>query len=314
MGRGCVALILFLVACSERPVEKGEPARGDWPGWTPSKRTQVVLLGTGTPNPDPDRSGPATAVLVDGVAYLVDCGPGIVRRCAAAARGFGIKGLRVKRLRFLFLTHLHSDHTVGLPDLVFSPWVLERREPLRIFGPEGTKAMAEHVVAAWTRDIRIRIDGLEPANTTGYKVVAREISPGVVYQDERVTVKAFLVDHGSWRQAFGFRFETPDRTIVVSGDTRPSENVVEASQGVDLLIHEVYSAERFKRRVPVWQAYHSAFHTSTHELARIAKEARPRLVVLHHQLFWGATENDLLREIATIYDGPVVSGRDLDRF
>ena len=301
---------LCVVACAADPaVRPAGPAAP--PGWQTSQRTQVVLLGTGTPNADPERSGPALAVVVDGHPYLVDCGPGVVRR-AAAAKSKGVAGLAVSKLNRVFITHLHTDHTLGLADLIFTPWVLERAEPLQVYGPSGTRAMTEHLVAAYTQDIRIRLDGLEPANTEGYKVQAHEIEPGVVYKDERVTVKAFLVDHGSWKQAFGFRFETPDRVIVVSGDTRPSPNLVEQARGADLLIHEVYSHAGFQKRVPVWRRYHAAFHTSTLELGEIAAETRPRLVVLTHQLFWGATDADLLREIATKYDGPVVSGRDLD--
>ncbi|MHC4730624.1 MAG: MBL fold metallo-hydrolase [Planctomycetota bacterium] len=297
-------LALVAAACSGRE----EPAaRGAWPGWSPSPRTQVVLLGTGTPNAEPERSGPATAVVVDGVPYLVDCGPGVVRRAAAA-------GLDVARLARVFVTHLHTDHTVGMADLVLTPWVLERAVPLEVYGPRGVEKMAEHLLQAYQADIRIRIDGLEPANPTGYRVQTHEIEDGVVYRDERVTVKAFPVDHGSWKQAFGFRFETPDRTIVLSGDTRPTPRLIEAARGADLLIHEVYSHARFQKRSPIWQRYHSRSHTSTLELGEIARQVRPRLLVLNHQLFWGATDEDLLREIASVYDGPVVSGRDLDRF
>ena len=276
-------------------------------GWTLSDRTQVILLGTGTPNADPARSGPATAVVVDGVPYIVDCGPGVVRRAAAA-------GLEASSLGHVFITHLHTDHTLGLPDLIFTCWVLERGRPLQVYGPPGTKRMTDHLLAAYDEDIRMRLDGLEPANTEGYKVAVHEMRPGVVLKDERVTVTAFRVDHGSWKEAFGFRFETPDRMIVISGDARPSQSLIEQAKGVDLLIHEVYSHEKFQKRMPVWQRYHSSFHTSTLELGEIAKKTRPRLLVLTHQLFWGATDEDLLREIATVYDGPVVSGQDLDRF
>ena len=127
-------------------------------GWTLSDRTQVILLGTGTPNADPARSGPATAVVVDGVPYIVDCGPGVVRRAAAA-------GLKASSLGHVFITHLHTDHTLGLPDLIFTCWVLERGQPLQVYGPPGTKRMTDHILAAYDEDIRIRLDGFEPANT-----------------------------------------------------------------------------------------------------------------------------------------------------
>jgi ribonuclease BN (tRNA processing enzyme) len=144
-----------------------------------SSSTRLVLLGSGTPNADPDRSGPAVAVVVNGAAYLVDAGPGVVRRAAAAERR-GIAALAVKNLRIVFVTHLHSDHTLGLPDLIFTPWVLEREAPLEVYGPAGVKAMTDHLLAAYAQDVRIRLEGLEPVNETGHRVQAHEIAPGVV--------------------------------------------------------------------------------------------------------------------------------------
>ena len=109
------------------------------------KDTKVVLLGTGTPNADPDRSGPAVAIVVGEDSYIVDFGPGIVRQAAKASRK-GIEGLKPKNLKRAFLTHLHSDHTIGYPDLIFTPWVLERDEPLKVYGPKGLKEMTEHIL------------------------------------------------------------------------------------------------------------------------------------------------------------------------
>jgi ribonuclease BN (tRNA processing enzyme) len=271
---------------------------------------QVVLLGTGTPNADPARSGPSVAIVVDGCPYLVDFGPGVVRR-AAAAREAGIEGLDVRRLNRAFLTHLHSDHTAGYPDLILTPWVLERDTPLHVYGPPGLSEMTDHILAAYRRDIRERIDGLEPANERGHQAIAHEVEPGVVYQDRNVLVEAFPVSHGSWT-AFGYRFQTPDRVIVVSGDTAPTETIVERSRGCDLLLHEVYSACRFQSLPPEWQRYHVYVHTSTRELARLAAKSEPGLLVLYHQLFWGASDQDLLDEIAEHYSGPAVSARDMD--
>ncbi len=272
---------------------------------------QIVLLGTGTPNADPDRSGPSVAIVVNDTPYLVDFGPGVVRRAAAAFQK-GIKGLAVKNLNRVFVTHLHSDHTTGYPDLIFTPWVLERKEPLEVYGPKGIKAMTGHILKAYREDIDIRLRGGEPSNKTGYKVIAHEIKPGVVYKDENVTVKAFLVNHGSWREAYGFRFETADRTIVISGDCRPSPSVIQNCDGCDVLIHEVYSEAGFATRPPEWQEYHSRYHTSSRELAELATRTRPGLLVLYHQLFWGTSEDDLLKEVRAGYSGKVVSGRDLD--
>ena len=172
--------------------------------------------------------------------------------------------------------------------------------------------MTSHLLAAYEEDIFIRTKGLEPSNHTGYKVIAHEIKPGVIYKDANVTVKAFLVNHGSWPQAFGYRFETPDRTIVISGDTAPSASVIENCNGCDVLIHEVYSTKGFATRSPEWQKYHSKFHTSTRELAEIAAKAKPALLILYHQLFWGATDDDMVKEMRQTYNGKVVSARDLD--
>jgi ribonuclease BN (tRNA processing enzyme) len=271
---------------------------------------QLVLLGTGTPNADPVRSGPSVAIVVDGHPYLIDFGPGVVRRAAAACEA-GIKGLAVERLNRAFLTHLHSDHTAGYPDLILTPWVLEREEPLHVYGPVGLIRMTRHIVDAYRPDIDERLYGLEPANEQGWVTIAHEVRQGQIYQDENLIVEAFPVQHGS-QQAFGYRFQTPNRTIVLSGDTAPTETVLEHSRGCDVLLHEVYSTRRFQTLPAEWQRYHSHVHTSTRELAAIAAQAAPKLLVLYHQLFWGATDQDLLDEVAERYSGPVVSGRDLD--
>jgi len=277
---------------------------------TPSTQTKVVLLGTGTPNADPLRHGAAAAVVVDEQAYLVDAGPGIVRRAAAAAQK-GIRALEMPRLTRLFLTHLHSDHTAGLADLILTPWVLGRADPVVIYGPAGTQAMVDHLLAAYAEDIRERREGLEPSNPQGYQVQVFEYGAGLIYEDGCVRVEAFRVQHGSW-PAYGLRFTSKDRTIVFSGDTCPFPGLAAEYQGCDLLIHEVYSAKAFSGRPAEWQRYHQAVHTSTRELAALATQAQPTLLVLVHQLFWGVTEAELVAELQAEYTGAVVSGHDLD--
>lgn len=295
-----IALAIALAACSKGP-EPQAPA-------APQSRTRVVLLGTGTPNADPQRHGPATAIVVDDAVYLVDFGPGVVRRAAAA-------GLPIPKLTRAFVTHLHSDHTAGYSDLIFTPWVLERSEPLQVYGPPGLAQMTEHLLAAYAEDVRIRLDGLEPANTTGYQVSAHEITPGEIYKDDKVTVRAFPVPHGSWKHAYGFRFATPDRVIVVSGDTTFSDALAEAAQGADVLLHEVICAAGLAKRTPDWKAYHTAFHTTGPDVGRIAARAQPKLLVLHHVLLSGCTQQQLLDEIrAGGFTGRVVIGNDLDVF
>lgn len=305
------ALLMIAAGCAPRGMRDDMNGRDS--AARSQGRSQIVLLGTGTPNADPDRFGPSVAIVVDDTPYLVDCGPGIVRRAAAAQRN-GVEALRVSNLRHLFITHLHSDHTAGLADVILTPWVLERDVPLRIFGPPGTRAMAEHILAAYEQDIRNRLDGLEPANPDGYKVDVTEIGPGEIYRDANVTVTAVAVEHGQWEHAYGFVFQTPDRRIVVSGDTRPCERLIEAARGCDVLIHEVYSQSGFERREPAWQRYHASAHTSTTELAEIARRVRPGLLILYHQLYWGTSDDDLLEEVRRRYDGPVVSGKDLGAY
>jgi len=273
--------------------------------------SEVVVLGTGTPNADPDRSGPAVAVIVNGHSYLVDCGPGVVRRAAAATRE-GVPGLAMENLQTLFITHLHSDHTLGYPDLIFTPWVLGRTAHLSVYGPRGLQDMTKNILAAWKKDIAVRTEGLEHANATGYMVDVHEIQPGVIYKDENVTVTAFLVKHGSWDEAFGYRFQTPDRTIVISGDTSPADSVVQACNGCDVLLHEAYAENPPHPMSEQWQKYFDAFHTSTTQLAAIATRAKPKLLVLYHQMFHGASEGEMLHEVREHYAGAVVSAHDLD--
>lgn len=273
-------------------------------------QTQVVLLGTGTPNPDPDRSGPAVAVVVNGTAYLIDAGAGVVRR-AEQARRAGIEALAASRLGLVFLTHLHSDHTIGLPDLIHTGWVLERERALQLFGPPGTSAMAAHLTEAYSADIANRKNGLQPHTPEGWRVEARDVTGGVVYRDTNVTVTAIPVPHDGWEVSLAYRFQTRDRVVVISGDTRPSDAIVDACNGCDVLVHEVYSMKGFATRTPAWQRYHADAHTSASELAALATRARPRLLVLYHQLYWGATDEELLAEVRKGYAGAVVSGRDL---
>jgi ribonuclease BN (tRNA processing enzyme) len=275
-------------------------------------RSRVVMLGTGTPNADPDRFGPAVAVVVDDAGYLVDFGAGVVRRASAAERS-GITALNAANLKLAFATHLHSDHTLGLADLILSPWILDRDTPLTVYGPRGLRAMANHLVAAYADDLHVRTTGGEPTHHHDPRLVnVHEIAPGVIYRDDRVTVTAFAVKHGAWPQAFGYRFQTPDRTIVISGDTGPGSRIEDQCQRCDVLVHEVYSEAGFARRPKEWQAYHSRYHTSTRELGAIASRARPGLLVLYHQLIWSSTEEELLKEVRSAYDGKVVSAHDLD--
>lgn len=273
-------------------------------------QTRVVILGSGNPNAEPDRSGPAIAVVVNQTAYLVDCGPGVVRRAAAAAQ-HGEPALRPAAITHLFVTHLHSDHTLGYPDLILSPWVLGRSQPLEAYGPPGLQDMTRDILKAWSRDIAIRTEGLEHANRTGDHVNVHEIAPGEIYRDTNVTVSAFAVHHGSWKYAYGYRFQTADRRIVISGDTSPVAAVAEACSGCDLLLHEAYLAQG-PAISPSWQKYLSAFHTSSTELGAIATAAHPKLLVLVHWMPEGGTEAQLLTAVRAHYAGAVAIAHDLN--
>jgi ribonuclease BN (tRNA processing enzyme) len=216
----------------------------------PTLTTQVVMLGTGTPGPDPDRSGPATAIVVNATPYLVDFGPGVVRRAKAAVIEKGVKALEPVNLRVAFATHLHSDHTVGYPDLILTPWVIGRRVPVEVYGPKGIKAMTQHILAAYDEDIkaRTRPDGNQHGFPQGSWVNAHEIAAGVVYKDENVTVTAFPTKHAL--ESYGYRFDSADRSIVITGDTAPTQATIDACNGCDILIHEVNTLTAVAARRP----------------------------------------------------------------
>ena len=276
----------------------------------PSTRTRVVLLGTGTPGPDPDRSGPATAIVVDDEVYLVDFGPGVVRRASAALRTKGIAALEPTKLRVAFATHLHSDHTVGYPDLIFTPWTMGRRFPLEVYGPKGIKAMTDHILEAYRVDVETRTnpDGNQRTFPEGHGVNAHEIGPGVVYKDAKVTVTAFPTKHAM--ESYGYRFETPDRTIVISGDTNPAPATIDACKGCDVLIHEGQSPAWLAGRPDTFQRFAAKYHTTTPQLAELAQAAKPRLLVVYH--YSSVAPEEILGEMLRLYPGHVVVGRDLD--
>ncbi|MCA9299810.1 MAG: MBL fold metallo-hydrolase, partial [Phycisphaerales bacterium] len=275
--------------------------------------------------PDPHAMGPSIAIVGGGRAFLVDAGAGVVRRAAEAFER-GEKALAVDRLDTVFLTHLHSDHTLGLPDLLLTPWVVGREKPLTVIGPKGSKKMVESISQAWSEDIHVRLEGGEGGNRTGYQAVVREIEPGVVFRDGAVEVTAFRVPHGSWSEAFGYRFDTPGRSIVVSGDTAADpEQMQRVCNGCDVLIHEVFAGrgiiensfteKKLGHAEADWATYMAKFHTSARDLGRIAQAAKPKLLIVHHTiLLGGATEEDLVREIRVHFDGRIEVARDLSKY
>jgi len=244
--------------------------------------------------------------------FLVDAGDGVERQLAAA-------GLPINGVEATFITHLHSDHTLGYPDLILTSWVMGRTHALAVYGPQGLRAMTEHLLAAYAEDIRVRIGGLEHEAPAGYRVAVHEVSPGVVYDSAGVRVTAIPVLHGSVPHAFGYRFDTPGRVVVISGDTRPAPALTAAARGADVLVHEVYFGPGVRPEPRPggddWPRYMRAFHTSERELATVARSARPKLLVLTHIIRYGATDSALVAAIREAgYDGRVVVGHDLDRY
>ena len=307
--RGCTHLALGILACALVIPALPCIAQKSTPS---SPHTAVVLLGTGMPYPDPKAQGPATAIVVGDRYFVVDVGSGVMRQLNAAK-------LSLKGPAALFITHLHSDHLMGYPDLIFTSWIMQRHRTMPVFGPPGLQKMTDHLIAAFEEDISIRTDGLERETPEGYRVTVQEISAGVVYDSADVRVTAIPVHHGSWKEAFGYRFDTPDRSIVISGDARPSEELIKAAQGVDVLIHEVYPAAKLApEKRPggeYWPEYMRQFHTSDVELGVLAARAQPKLLVVYHIVRMGGTDKELLAAIRRGgFRGKAVVGHDLEKF
>ena len=274
-------------------------------------RTQIIILGSGSPNAEADRVSSGVAIAVGDQPYLVDCGHGVVQRVVQAHEA-GLITWDTAALTRLFVTHLHADHTVGLPDLLFTPWIHGRGAPVQAYGAVGLQAMLRHIQLAYAENIREHRSA-HPSTECGYQAEAHEVNEGLCYRDDSVTVFALRANHGDLA-ALSYKFVTPAGAIVISGDTKPVPAFAEWARGCDLLIHEVYSARQFPDRSPEWRAYHSRVHTSTSELAALAKTIRPGRLLLYHQLFWGQTADELVAEITDEYDGPVLSTNDLDVF
>src|SRR5439155_2236111 len=311
--------ILSFVGAAAAVALLASPLAGQPPA--SASRTQVVLLGTGDPAADPDLSGPATAVVVDGTPYPVDFGAGVVRRAKAAVIDRGITALEPTNLHIAFATHLHSDHTVGYADLILTPWMLGRRLGIDVYGPPGITAMTEHLLEAYRVDFMTRTDPVTGSGgqvAEGRVVHAHEVKAGVVYKDAKVTVTAFPTKHAM--ESFGYRFDTPDRSIVISGDTNPTQATIDACRGCDILIHEVRTLAGLAKRPTAFQRFASKYHTTTAQLAELASAPKPRLLVLYHHGIVlrpalhpdASAPAEVLNAMSTRYSGHVVVGRYLD--
>lgn len=277
--------------------------------------TRIIMLGTGTPVPNGDRAGSGLAIIHDGEAYLFDAGHGMMQRAIKAWKDLDAPELEPTKIKHLFISHLHSDHVLDYPEVAGTYW-WRREDRLNAYGPTGLQAMTDGYYAMMQADIRIRTSGVNPIkDPTMYQVAVHEIpQDGVVFQRNGLTVEAFTVDHGDITPAYGFRIATPDRTIVVSGDTTFSETLIEKAKGIDVLIHEVIGEQGSRGLAPEWQQYHSSVHTLTSKLADIATRTQPGLLVLTHVATYGAPLESARTEVEALYDGKVVLANDLDEF
>jgi ribonuclease Z len=276
--------------------------------------TKLIILGSGTPNPDPERYGSGYAVVVNESAYIVDFGPGIVRRISAMSPTWGgdFPSMELQNINTAFLTHIHSDHSGALADLILTPWIMGRDTPLKLYGPSGLEAMSKNITEAYIDDINYRLYGSQPANELGFKSNVTEIvDDGSIYKDKNVEVIAFKNNHGDFKNSFGFLFITDDKRILFSGDTAVSANLKKYGNDLDILVHEVFSSETFVNKTKDWQIYHQAHHTSSIDLGIIADELQPKKLVMSHILFWGASEESILNDIGVNFSGQAIIAKDL---
>ena len=293
------------------------PSAHAWSQATGADDFRVTLLGTGSPFPGIKRFGPSVLVKAGGKTLLFDAGRGAAQRLVQA-------GVRLGAIDALFLTHLHSDHTVGIPDLWLTGWlplpVASRKGPFRVYGPAGTKAMMEYLEKAYDWDIETRIDD-QHLDRADVAPEVTEFGEGVVYDHDGVKVTAFEVNHGdAVKPAFGFRIDYGGRSAVLSGDTRFNENLIRHATGVDLLVHQVAAAQDalLKQSKPVQIIL--AHHTKPEEAGVVFSRAKPKLAVFYHFSLQGApgfpapTEKDVVEMTRKTYSGPLVVGEDLMAF
>jgi ribonuclease Z len=240
---------------------------------------KVTLLGTGNPRPVMSRFGPSILVEAGKEKLLFDCGRGATQRLYQLKIPF-------TQVTGLFLTHLHSDHTVGIPDLWLTGWVMGRETPLPVWGPEGTKAMMDHLQEAYAFDVHIRRDVDTKLPGAGAMVVAKDIEEGLAYDNAGIRVTAFLVDHGEIKPAFGYRVDYGGHSVTMSGDTRPSDNLIKFAQGTDVLIHEVIDPEAFGETASTDSAEQRRkiieHHTTPEQAGTVFTRVKPKLAVYSH--------------------------------
>jgi ribonuclease Z len=273
----------------------------------PASEIRVTLLGTGTPRPLMDRFGPSILVEAGDEKLIFDVGRGAMQRLVQLEVSYA-------DLTGVLLTHLHSDHIVGLPDLWLTGWIISNRAtPLPLWGPAGTSKMAEGLESAFSfdREIRVRDD---KAPAAGGHLDARDIGEQVVFDRGGVKVTSFLVDHGIVRPALGYRVDAGGRSVVLSGDTRYSRSLIEHAKGVDLLIHEVGAGSPEELRRSERSRTIIDHHTTPEQAAQLFNEVRPKLAVFSHIVLRDARVEDVMRTTRLTYAGPLQLGEDLMRF
>jgi ribonuclease Z len=222
-----------------------------------------------------NRFGPSTLVEAGDQKFVFDAGRGALQRLTRL-------NIRWQDVQGVFLTHLHSDHVVGFPDMWLTGWLIVpgRNVPLQVWGPRGTQAMMGHLQRAYEYDVRIRIQN-DGASPEGVKLVVKDIDEGVVYEKNGVKVTAFKVDHAPVEPAFGYRIDYAGRSVVLSGDTRVSENLVLHAQGADVLVHEVFAPETLQRAgVPAERAKRIVdYHTTPEQAGHVFAKVKPKLAV-----------------------------------
>jgi ribonuclease Z len=277
------------------------------PATAAGQEIKVTLLGTGSPPPVMNRFGPSILVEAGGGKFLFDAGRGALQRLAQL-------GVRWQDVDGLFLTHLHSDHVVGFPDLWLTGWLVGggRSRPLPVWGPRGTRKMMSHLEQAYEYDIRIRLYD-DRASPDGVVILAEDIGEGVIHEKGGVKITAFDVDHTPIKPAFGYRIDHAGRSVVLSGDTRVSDNLIRHAQGVDLLVHEVASPETFQRAGAPPERAKSivAHHVTPEQAGEVFSRTKPKLAVYSHIVLPTATEQDLLPSTRKTYSGPLEVGEDL---
>jgi ribonuclease BN (tRNA processing enzyme) len=280
----------------------------------PVSRSRLILLGTaGGPTPKADRSAPANAIVIDGVVYVIDCGNGVARQMVKV-------GLDLGAIRNVFITHQHSDHNADYGNLLLLAWAGPLQNQVDTWGPPPLKEMTRLFMEMNDYDIRTRIadEGRPPLASL---IVPHEINqPGVVMQDARVKVTAALVQHPPVTPAFAYRFDCPDRSIVFSGDTRPSKNLVELARGADVLVHEVMYLPALDKLIASepnagrLREHLLASHTTTEQVGRIASEAGVKTLVLTHFVPGGypPVADEVWRNaVAPHFKGRLIVGHDL---